>query len=513
MRRRVVVCLALLVTLCLLGGAIAMLCLDGSIAQLSGLAESHRIQVMRADLVSTGVRIEADLLAFCTGHRDDRLQRQDSLARFEASVNDCSGCHHSPSVQAQLDDLHRTFDLYRQMADQFYGESDPTLARLRERDTNRMADQLLRQATAMSDMATKHLVVRSSDAAASVGRARFVLIGTLATALVMGALIALHLQRRLTRPVAALLAGIGRLRQGDLTYRFDIEGDEEFRALGEALNIAHENLRRAHESVFQAEKMAAVGKLAAGVAHEVGNPLASISSIAQMMRRNCESPTQAERIDLIMEQIARISRIVRELLTFSRPAPEKWKGRVQIADSLQRATTLLGFDKRAKNVQIRCTTDPDLRDVRGDADKLLLVFTNIILNAFDALTGHRNGAAMLNISARQDGDDVVLRFEDNGPGLNEAQLAAVFEPFFTTKEPGAGTGLGLWVCYQIIQRHQGRIWMESEEGSGAAVVIRLPCEPPSAPPPSAFDRAMTAGAADRVPAAPPAPAAAATDDP
>ena len=485
MKRRIIICLALLLALCVLGDAIAMLALHRSNQELGALAEAHRIQVMRTNLASSGVRIEMDMMARRAGDSHDELRRLDSVRRFEAALERCGTCHHSPAVQAELDEVRATLDSYVAAAERLFQSQDGQERLPLEREANLAADELTRLSTAMSDRADHQVALRGSDVAASVRRAWLILCGTVIGALAAGGIVAFHLKRRLTRPVEALLEGVERTRQGDHAHRFTIDADGEFRALGEAFNDAYKNLKQAQERVFQAEKMAAVGKLAAGVAHEVGNPLASISSIAQMMRRKGQSPEQAKRIELIMEQIGRISRIVRELLTFSRPTPDKdYQDCVRIPELLDRAVTLLGYDKRAKDIKITRDYPPRLGEVRGDTDKLLLAFTNIIINAFDALSAHPNGTPSLTISARQEDDEVVVLFEDNGPGVNQEQLAFVFEPFFTTKEPGAGTGLGLWICYQVVQKHKGTIRVENGPARGTTVSIRLPAEPVSEPPAS-----------------------------
>lgn len=477
MRRRVIVCLGLLLTLCLVGSAIALFCLHSSIEELSALAEAHRIQVMRANLTSSAVRIERDLISYEAGRGPDAARSRDSVRRFEQALGECGGCHHQPSVQADLDAVRGTFDSYIGTVNQLVADGtgwDPAL----ERDANLIADRLARQSTGLSDRGSSHVGVRSTDAAASVRNAWLVLLGTLLVALVAGALVALHLHRRLTVPIAALLDGIEHVRKGNLDHRFSLEGDEEFRALGNALNDAYRNLKTAQEGVLQAEKMAAVGKLAAGVAHEVANPLASISSVVQMMRRKGQSPEQAERIDLIMQHIARVSRVVRELLTFSRPADNGRHGRVDISALLDRAVSLLRYDERAGQTEIACRYEPGLSMARGDADRLLLVFTNIMINTFDALSMHGNGHPRLTISARQNGDRIIIRFKDNGPGMDKEQIRDAFEPFFTTKDPGTGTGLGLWICYEVVRKHQGTIRIDSRVGKGTAVIIELPKDAP-----------------------------------
>jgi signal transduction histidine kinase len=481
MKRRIMVCLGIILGLCLLGNVISMLCLHRSIATLTALAESRRIQSMRTNLVSDAVRIETDLLAYRAGHKHHAQQRDDHLRRFTESINQCSTCHHGPAIQARLDGLAETLTAYQAEAVELYSRSHQPSRIALEQGVQDLVDSLVRQATELSDQASKHLAVKSSDAIASVRQAWIVLIATLAAALCVGGIVAFHLMSRLTKPVEAMLQGIERVQRGDLGHRFTVDADEEFRTLANAFEHAYTNLKNAQHGMIQSEKMVSLGKLAAGVAHEVGNPLASISSIAQLMQRQSTSEEQARQLGLIMEQIGRISRIVRGLLSFSRPEGKVETGLVDIPAILAQAVTLIGYDHRARKIQISQQCEIHLPPVRGDADKLLLVFTNILMNSVDAICsqGDDVGGTIL-IQVAQSADDLLLRFEDDGPGMSEAQIADAFEPFFTTKSPGQGTGLGLWICYQTVQRHDGSISIASRrdgEDRSTTVTLRLPCAP------------------------------------
>jgi len=474
MRRRIVVCLGLLLALYVIGDATALWCLHRSTDQLSALAESQRIQVMRANLAASGVRIQRDLLAALAGDPPNHALRLESVQRFQQAIDRCGDCHHTPPVQAELDSIRATFERYLVAVQRVI--DSPTIADI-EHEANEIADRLVVQATQMADRAYYHVGIRGDDAAAGIRQAWLILCGTLVAAMTLGGVVAWHLHRRVTRPVEALLAGVRRARGGAAGDCLTIPADEEFRALGEAFTHAYADLSAAQEGVLQAEKMAAVGKLAAGVAHEVGNPLASISSVAQLMRRGCSDHQQVEKIDLIMQHINRASRIVRELLAFSRPVYERTPGEVDVSAVLDRAVSLLRFDKRAGRAVIDCRYAPGLRVARGDTDRLMTVFTNVMINAFDAMAACRNGDGRLVISGEQVADRVVITFEDNGTGLTREQVHNAFEPFFTTKEPGSGTGLGLWVCYQVVRKHGGTIRIENRgdsDAAGARVVIDLP---------------------------------------
>ena len=478
MKRRIILCLATLFGLCLLTPVIALICLSASVNRVESVADSHHIQSLRAELAAVGVRIERDLLRATGDGVTDLASQIDTLRRFEDTLHGCNACHHEPLVEERMRQLSDTFDRYREKVDLSIVVGDST-GSVQNSGVPQLAATLVNRTTAMADEAAKHLAVRSSDAAESVRRARFVLLLTLLGSTVIGGLVAFHLMKRLTTPLKALLAGIERVRQGDLHHRFKVTGDAECRELGDAFNSAYENLRKAQDRILQAEKMAFVGKMSAGVAHEVGNPLASISSIAQMMRRECHDEKEEERLDLIMQHISRVSKVVRELLTFSRPGPEEERGAVEIQTLLDHTISLLRWDRRSSKIEINSHCEPNLSIAHGNSNQLLLVCINIMVNALDALSTRNTSDGQINVSAYEEASRVVLRFEDNGPGMTRRQIDGAFEPFFTTKEPGAGTGLGLWVCSQIVRMHHASIHIDSRLGEGTAVIVKLPKELPA----------------------------------
>lgn len=217
------------------------------------------------------------------------------------------------------------------------------------------------------------------------------------------------------------------------------------------------------------EKMIAIGHMATGVAHEVGNPLSSISSIVQMMRRRGERNGDAEQLELIETHIQRISTTVRQLASLAKPAPERWE-LTDISEALQEAVGLIAFDRRARGVKI------DFEPPRGLPKSYVLraqlqqVFINLSLNAFDAM----EDGGELTIRAASDSGKIAVTFQDSGCGIPAETGRRVFEPFYTTKEPGRGTGLGLSISYGIVQKHGGTIGLRSAVGKGTAFTVELP---------------------------------------
>ena len=236
--------------------------------------------------------------------------------------------------------------------------------------------------------------------------------------------------------------------------------------------------RQIQTQIAHQEKMAAVGQLAAGVAHEIGNPLSSISAITQTLSRKLHDTYLVEKLDLVSKHIDRISAIVHQMVNFARPARSVWRP-CDIKSVIKNTVDILRYDKRAKRVAIEVEHAQDLPITYAMEDHLSQVFLNIALNALDALENvPTERKPCLTISTRAATNDlgavITIVFEDNGPGVSREAIQRVFEPFFTTKEVGKGTGLGLAVSYRIVQDHGGRVRVESKPGAGARFIVEIP---------------------------------------
>ena len=235
-------------------------------------------------------------------------------------------------------------------------------------------------------------------------------------------------------------------------------------------------LDRTRVQLLQAEKMGSIGKLAAGVAHQINNPLGGIIIFAQLILEEYELEEKLrEDVERILSDGERCRDIVNELLTFARQTNQKTRLE-DINKALQRTHFLLANQALFQNVEFVMNLAPGLPLVPADMQQLNQVFMNLILNAADAMEGR--GRITLTTSARPDGKTVRVEIRDSGPGLKEEDIPHLFEPFFTTKEEGKGTGLGLSVAYGIIENHKGRIKARNAPGGGAALIIDLPVQGP-----------------------------------
>jgi signal transduction histidine kinase len=229
---------------------------------------------------------------------------------------------------------------------------------------------------------------------------------------------------------------------------------------------------------MQSEKLAAVGQLAAGVMHEINNPLATISACVAAITGRLDEASGSERtaveeyLELIDKEVDRCSRIVDGLLDFSRPKG-KAKGRVLLNALVDETLFLMKHHQRFKRLTVARELDVALPATMGNAEQLTQVLMALMLNAVDAMDDRGKLTVRTGKSPHRS-DEVVVEIEDTGIGIPRADQSKIFEPFYTTKPPGRGTGLGLSICYGIVEDHHGRIEVDSTPGRGTTFRVFLP---------------------------------------
>lgn len=274
----------------------------------------------------------------------------------------------------------------------------------------------------------------------------------------------------------------GAIFQIRLSAALVYDGDEEVASVGFFYDLRERmdmerKLEKTRIQLLQAEKMASLGKLAAGVAHQLNNPLGGITLYAQLMMEEYTLEDAAkEDLKRIIDDTERCRDTVRELLEFARQTRQEIRMN-DLNHAISRTLFLLENQALFHNIEIIKSLDPDLPKVPSDVQQLNHVFMNIILNAAEAMEG--SGQLRVETVPSENGCGILIRISDTGPGIPEDALPHVFEPFFTTKEQGKGTGLGLSLAYGIIENHGGRIWAESKIGEGTAFTIELPMGQPS----------------------------------
>jgi two-component system NtrC family sensor kinase len=232
--------------------------------------------------------------------------------------------------------------------------------------------------------------------------------------------------------------------------------------------------RSAQDRFSQAEKLAAIGTLAAGVMHEINNPLATIAACAESLELSHEDASEdmLDGLRLIQSEVQRCKGITDSLLDFSRPKAGA-KALVNVNDAIERTLYVLKHHTRFKKLAVQVDLDRTISAVtRANAEQLMQVFMALLINAMDAMRDR--GTVTLRTRWGDNAQSVITEITDQGEGIRRADLPKIFEPFFTTKPPGRGTGLGLSICYAIVAEHDGRIEVDSAPGEGSVFRIILP---------------------------------------
>ena len=244
------------------------------------------------------------------------------------------------------------------------------------------------------------------------------------------------------------------------------------------LEDADRGISELNDQLIQSDKMAALGKMATGIAHEINNPLAIIGEKAGWMRdllfeeefqESKYFKEYATSVDKIEEHVERARKITHTMLGFARRMEHRLDD-VDVNHVLNQTIELLQSHAQTNNIKINKEMQPDLPIIASDQSQLQQVFLNLINNAVDAI--EKDG--LIDVTTRKDDSRIVISIKDNGPGISKENLQKVFDPFFTTKDVGKGTGLGLNISYKIIEKHNGEIKVESEVGKGTRFIVKLP---------------------------------------
>ena len=302
---------------------------------------------------------------------------------------------------------------------------------------------------------------------------------------------------RIIHPIKEMVYATQKIAEGDLSHKVNVDSKDEigflagsFNQMTSDLKTANEKLlewgrtlekkvgertkelREAQAHLIQSEKLASLGKLAAGVAHEINNPLGGILIYSHLLLEDMDrNSPYYKNLEKIVKETTRCKDIVKGLLEFARPKEPETTS-TNINELLDKSLSLVESQSLFQNIRVEKQYAPDLPLIVADSSQLQQVFMNIILNAADAMRGE--GELKLRTSLDADGRYISIDFSDTGPGIKEEDKKKIFDPFFTTKEVGHGTGLGLSISYSIIRKHQGTIEVQSAPGEGATFSVRLP---------------------------------------
>jgi two-component system NtrC family sensor kinase len=328
-------------------------------------------------------------------------------------------------------------------------------------------------------------------------RLRFYTVTWAAAALVVALALGTLLARCVTLPIARLSRAAGAIAAGDYGAAVDARGKDELAELGRAFTRMTAEIRRrdeeirawneelqkrvddrtaelktAQDQILRTRRLAALGSLGAGLAHELNNPMTAITGYLAILRKNVAAQSaEAEMIARAQEQASRVTRVVEDLRSFADQERQTSGTRFPLVRTVNAALALYGDRMRASGIVLAKQFDEPLPDAQGDPVQIQQVVAHIVENAINAMP--RGGKLEITLASVA-GDALRLRVKDTGDGIPAAIRERIFDPFFTTKGQAGQVGLGLSVSHSIVEAHHGRIVVESEEGLGAAVTVLLP---------------------------------------
>lgn len=308
-----------------------------------------------------------------------------------------------------------------------------------------------------------------ADAEQRANRRRLVIL-TILVIVVISAIIYWLAGRMVLRPVGRIFEATKKVASGDLSHSIPVEQSDEIGRLAESFNEMTKNLAEARSQLFQTDKLASVGRLAAGVAHEINNPLTGVLTYSSfLLNRAGDNPELRDDLEVIVRETKRCRNIVKGLLDFSRQSvPEKRL--VQPNEIILRAADIVQNQLSIQRARFELSLHENLPQILADVNQLEQVLVNLFVNAGDAMD---ESGGVITVKSSRVKEGVEIQVADNGSGIPDEHLTKIFDPFFSTKGP-KGTGLGLAIVWGIVEEHGGRISVESEVGEGTTFRIVLP---------------------------------------
>ncbi|HEY6338926.1 MAG TPA: ATP-binding protein, partial [Candidatus Sulfotelmatobacter sp.] len=249
--------------------------------------------------------------------------------------------------------------------------------------------------------------------------------------------------------------------------------DAEAKLTGVIISVRDITLeRKLEQQVVQSERLAAMGAMIGGVAHELNNPLTTILGVSDLLQDKATDESARKQLGMLQQQARRAAEIVKDLTYFSRP-PAPGKTGINLTEVVDRTLTLYAYSLRKNNITVDFLREPGLPYAQGDPQQLMQVFLNLIVNAEQAIREARESGT-LRIRLGKSDNSVWATFQDDGTGIPAENLPHIFDPFYTTKRPGRGTGLGLSICKSVMKEHSGNVEAANAPGGGAVFTVTLP---------------------------------------
>ncbi len=474
MKRKIVIGLAIYSVVFLLAGVYVIRTIRSATTSLDRLITLHQVEILREHYLLEIKRVQSDLLLRYTQYSrsfDTVVTHVMGMGRL---IDTCFECHHSPRGTERLNGLKQQTEKYKDALSRVLTIRANTLRLAAEKDTAfRIGEDLIKQVGEMIAFTTSRLEENTQKALSEIERTKYLLYMLIALGPLVSVLLGFGFISGLTRPVKVLLESTRKLKGGDLDHR--VAGlKDEFGEVAASFNEMAGSLKEQMQKMHRTEQMVVVGELAAGLAHEIKNPMAGIKVAMSVLSEEAYiSPEDKVVLQKVVAEITQLEGLMKSFLNFTKPR----KPRLEPVNVNQMLNTTLTFHLKHHAVgaggsgKIEIVKEfGELPPTQADPTQLQQVFLNLFLNALHAMP--RGGELGVRTCLEEDGKTIRIEVSDTGSGIREDLINKVFQPFFTTKPKG--TGLGLAISRQMIEQHGGTIAVANRPGGGVLFTILLP---------------------------------------
>jgi nitrogen fixation/metabolism regulation signal transduction histidine kinase len=485
MKKKIIFAFLFLFLLFLVGIVTTLHIINKTTANLTALLLLHKVEVIRQDLVINVQTVQSNLYTIGTSFGKELDTIVDNVLTLRERAQTCSDCHHEPEIAFEIQHLQTLTEQYKEALSYFI-TSTADAQRIKRLQTFAadIGDSIIEKAQWMAMTANNALRQKTTAAMKEVSDSKKILTGTLIFAFLVGILFSLYFIRNITEPVEELLGATRKIKSGKLQYRIEEKLKDEFGELASSFNEMAVSLQEQYTKLQQTERLAVVGELAAGMAHEIKNPMAGIKVSMEVLSQDSPLPPEDKEVLLrVINEVDRITYIIKGLLSYARPPKPRMipMDMNHILDitikSAQYSLRSPKYKIRSPETKIEFISDfnPDLPLIVADPDQLQQVFLNLLLNAVDSIYAVSDRQGIITIKTQQlSGDELIqVSISDNGRGIDSTALQEMFKPFFTTKSQG--TGLGLAISKRLVEQHDGSISVENNtEEEGVTFTLTFP---------------------------------------
>ena len=474
MKRKIVLGLAIYSVVFSLAGVYVIRTIRTATAELDKLITLHQVEILREHYLLQIKKVQSDLTLRDTPYSRTFETVVNNIMNMGRIIDTCFDCHHSPRGTERLNALKKQTETYKESLSRVLTVRANAVRRAAEEDAAfRIGEALIMQVQDMIALTTSRLGENTQKAMNRIERTKYILYGLVAIGPLASAALGFVFILGLTRPVKVLVESTRKLKGGDLDHR--VAGlTDEFGEVAASFNEMAGSLKEQMQKMQRTEQMVVVGELAAGLAHEIKNPMAGIKVAMSVLSEEAYiSPEDKAVLQKVVAEITQLEGLMRSFLNFAKPQ----KPRLELVNVNQMLNTTLTFHLKHQAVgaggsgKIEIAKEfGELPPTLADPTQLQRVFLNLFLNALHAMP--RGGELGVRTCLEEDGKKIRIEVSDTGSGIREDLVNKVFQPFFTTKPKG--TGLGLAISRQMIEQHEGSISVANRPGGGAVFNILLP---------------------------------------